>query len=497
MTETLIPIAVITISILFTVTVFFIFQKRPTKFNVFLKAIAVIYTVIVFFSYFLPDGFVWVINGSFYGGVYYDRIDLTQTFLRWMLNISTVVLPVAVFCRNRLLKNIAIYICLPFTILVAINAGDFIAYFIDPTGRGIANSVHISPGFRQLIFNQSFRTIYFAAQLILGMVIPLCLFFIGKHRFNLKDRIERTHFLAALPFVILSGMPTYTLQSMFGFSGGRSGGYSTAHMIWILLLIMELIAIYVIFHKKDYRTRYELCVYLAFQLFMHYNSTYMMGFEFTKLPLQLCNLGAYFFLIVVIFKRKHLFYFAYIANIVGSTIAIVAPDVEEGYFSFWYIHFIIEHMQVFAVPVIIGYLGIFPPIQRKNLLDVFIGFPTYFCFCLILGTILNGIALKTGDTSYKVNYFYLFDLKKGFEYFPFIGIFGKPVVIFKYYTLYPFFQTGVFILYSSLCVICFFINEKMYAMAKDHRELRKVRQDLIKRWKQYRNLKLANQEGIR
>jgi uncharacterized membrane protein YwaF len=338
---------------------------------------------------------------------------------------------------------------------------------------------------------------YFSIQLILGMVIPLSLFFIGKHRFNIKDRKERHDFLYALPFVILSTMPTYTLQSLFGFSGGRSGGYSTAHMLWIMLLIIELIALYVIFHKKDYLTRYELCAYLAFQLFMHYNSTYTMGYEITKLPLQLCNLGAYFFLIVVIFKRKHLFYFAYIANIVGATIAIVAPDVEEGYFSFWYVHFIIEHMQVFAVPVIIGYLGIFPPIKRKNLTDVFIGFLTYFFFCLILGTILNGIALKTGDTSFKVNYFYLFDLKKGFEYFPFIGIFGKPVMILKYFTLYPFFQTGVLILYLSFCVICFFLNEKMYAMAEDHRELSKVRQELVKKWKQYRSLKLTKQEGNR
>ena len=169
-----------------------------------------------------------------------------------------------------------------------------------------------------------------------------------------------------------------------------------------------------IFKNKDYQTRYELCVFLCIQLFMHYNSTYIMGFTFKKLPFQLCNLAAYFFLIAIVFKRKRLFNFAYIANLVGAAIAVAAPDVEDGIFSFWYVHFVMEHMQVFAIPVIIGLLNL-PRFKKKDLKDVFWLFYLLF-FRLISGTLLNGLALKTGDTGFKVNYFYLFDQPK-FGYF--------------------------------------------------------------------------------
>lgn len=482
-------IALSTIFIAFIL--FLLFRHKPKQLHVILTIFSVIFLVNIFFGYFLPDGFITVINGSALGGIFYDRTDIFHSILRWGLNISTVVVPISVFCKNRLMKNIAIYVCLPFSILSLVFFGNFIRYFTDTSGRAIAMSSHISEKFRLFIFNRTFRSIYFSIQLLFALIIPLSHFFISKHRFNIKDPNERKNFFVSLPFVILAMMPVYIPQSFFGFGPGpEMGSYGLVHMLWLTAMILEIVVCYKVFRDKDYQTRYELCFFLSLQLFMHYNSTYIMSYEITKLPLQLCNLGSYICLLIILTKSKNLFYFCYIANVVGATIAVVLPDTDDGYFSFWYVHFVMEHMQVFAIPIIMGLLKLFPRMQKRHLKVVWIGFSIYFFFCLILGTIFNGIALKTGDMTFDVNYFYIFDLEKMFKYIPFIGLLGRKVMIFKYYTLYPIFQSSVYILYMVLCIICFFVIERLYVLAEDHRKLRQVRIQLVNKWKQRHQQKI-------
>lgn len=493
-----VPTIVILLAILIVFICSRLYKRYPKTIQMVLKVLSIIYAIIVLVGHLLPDGFVYVINGSFYGQIYYDRTDVWQTVLRWGLNISSIVLPMAVFFKNRLMKNVAIYLCLPFTILSVLFLNDFVYYFVQEESRAILDFPYLSESIRTLILDWGFRSFYFGAQLLIGLVIPATIFFGEKHRFNWQDKTEKQYFFISLPFIIIASMPTYALQSLFGFASGRNNfSYSFAQLVWTSLIVVEIIAIYNIFKNKDYQTRYELCVFLCIQLFMHYNSTYIMGFTFKKLPFQLCNLAAYFFLIAIVFKRKRLFNFAYIANLVGAAIAVAAPDVEDGIFSFWYVHFVMEHMQVFAIPVIIGLLKIFPRFKKKDLKDVFVGFSIYFFFCLISGTLLNGLALKTGDTGFKVNYFYLFDLAKIHEYFPLIGLFSKRVVLFDYYTIYPIFQFGVYVLYFALCVICYYVIEKLYDVANDHKELRQVRLSLREKRLEKKKIKqeLLENEG--
>lgn len=468
-----------------------LYKGSPKEISLVLKILSVLYCAIVLIGFLLPDGFVYVINGSFYGNIYYDRTDVWQTILRWGLNISSIILPMAVFFKNRLMKNIAVYVCLPFTILSVLFFNDFISYFVELESRGLLDFIYISQDFRKLILDWTFRSYYFGFQLLIGLIIPLTLIFGEKHRFNIKDKTEVKNVFISLPFIFIAAMPTYALQSLFGFVY-RSGeiGYSTAQWVWKSFILIEIIALYNIFKNKDYQIKYELCVFLSLQLFMHYNSVYMMGVIFKRFPFQLCNLGAYFFLIAIVFKSRKLFNFSYIANLVGATIAIALPDVQDGLFSFWYVHFVFEHVQVFAIPVIMGLLKIFPRFQKKNLKEVIIGFSIYFFFCWIVGTIMNGMATKLADPSLKVNYFYIFDFKTISNYLPFVSIFVKEVRLFDYYSIFPVVQLGVYVVYVALCIACYFVIEYLCRLAADHKELHRVRLML----KAKRQAKKAKQE---
>ena len=73
-----------------------------------------------------------------------------------------------------------------------------------------------------------------------------------------------------------------------------------------------------------------------------------MGFSIPRLPVQLCNLAAYFYMIAIIFKNQKLFNFCYIINILGALIAILAPDLNPGPLGFWNMHYTFEHIHPFC-----------------------------------------------------------------------------------------------------------------------------------------------------
>lgn len=459
-------IILLSISLLITLALLIFRGKLDSKFSIFLKTITVLFCAVGFFRFMLSDAFIWTINGSFYGGVFYNNYDPLQSILRWGYYINYAVLPMAVFFKNsRLWKNIAIYFCLPFTILSITHYGDFIKYFLDPTGRG-------------LMISETFRHFYFSLELVLAATIPLLLTIKEKHRFNVKDKIEWKNFLIALPLIVLQMIPNYLPQSLFGHSQIEAGTMTAVNYVWILLIILQTVGLYLFFRFKNYKTRYMVVMFLAIALFYEYNSMYLMGFSIKRLPFQLCNLGAYLFLIALISKNKPLFNFSFLANIVGTLIAILAPDISGGVFNFWNLHFMLEHMLVFIVPMLAMWLRIFPRINIKALKHFFIGFTIYFLFCLISGTILNGFAKEIGET---VNYFYIFDLKKAFGYFPFLSFTGNFVVRIGRFTLYPLFQLSIYLGFSFLVVLFYMAVQKLYQFTDDRLEMRKSRIDIYEK----------------
>jgi len=440
-------------------------NKRDDEFRLFLKILTVAYCVVGFCRFLLSDSFMWVINDGVYGGIRYVKTDYLSTFLRWAYYLNYAILPMAVFFEHRVFRNVATLFCIPATVLSIVFFGRYMQYFLDPAGRGF----HLVPWIRYT---------YFVIELALAGSIPLILAIREKHFINLKDKKEVATFLVCLPLFVINSMPGYVPQSIVGYTAIKAGAFSLMNILWITSIALEIFLIYRIFRFKDYATRNAVCQYLAIVLFYNYNSLFLMGFTINRLPIQLCNLGAYFCIIAVTFKTRRFFNFIYLANIVGGCIAVFSPDLVTGAFGFWTMHYMYEHSLVIVVPAVCMALRLFPRPDSKAFLHLLVGFGIYFTFCVISGTLLNGYSDVTGTT---VNFFYIFDLKKAFGYFPFLSFTRNYRIAFGRFELYPVLHLIIFCGYYGICTLFYFISQKIFAAADDHRVLRKSLIDIYER----------------
>lgn len=447
---------IILLSALFICAFLLFTKKYPQKLNIVFKGAVLLFCTIGFFRFMLSDSFMFVINGGYYDNVFYESTDNLQTFLRWGYYLNYAVLPMAIFFESRLFRNIASYICLPFSILSAVFFNDFMPYFLSDEGRGL----HLNP---------EFRYGYFIAELAIAIALPILIQICYRHVFRVKNGREWLNFALSVPAVVLLMMPVYAPQSLIGYTKMSASRGSDFHVIWIAILAIATLALYFIFRFRPRQERHMLCVFLTIVLFFHYDSLYLMGFSIARLPIQLCNLAAYLYLIAIPFKCNRLFQFCFIANLTGTLIAILLPDQASGAFGFWNMHFILEHSLVLMIPVLAMGLRLFPRVDKSALKNSFIGFSIYFAFCLLSGIILNGYSDVTG---YRVNYFFLFDLEKAFSYFPLFTFTGKIHWQFGRFEIYPLFVLLMYTAFQLLTVCYYLIVRFVYKFEDDHFALR-------------------------
>ena len=430
-----------------------------------LKTLTVIFCTVGFARFFLSDSITYIINGGWFEGVRYEQTDFFNVILRWGYYTNYAVLTTAVFTKNRFFRNMAGYFSLPFSILSAVYYEDFMKYFLDPTGKGY----HLTP---------EFRYAFFAAELALAIMIPIILHVGDRHVFNFKDAKEWVAYFLGVPAVLLVMTPVYATPSFLGTNNLAPQWFSPYHLIWIGATFVIALIIYYIFRFQSFEVRHSVCLFFVLVLFFHYNSLYLMGLTLKRLPFQLCNFAAYTFLAAFILKSKKLFHYGFIANIVGTMFAILVPDFGIGYTGFWNMHFLFEHSLVLIVPAICMGLQIFPRLSKRSMGYYFVGFSIYITFCYILGTILNGYQDVTGET---VNYFYMFDFKIAFDYFPFLQFIEDYRFEFGRFEVYPFVFAIVYVGYSLLCFLFFLFMKWLYKYEDKVIELHYSAVDLCKK----------------
>ena len=408
------------------------------KFDIFLKTLTVVFCAVGFFRFFLSDGFIFVMNGGWYSGTYYNNADVWQSILRWGYFTAYSVLPMAVFFKSRFFKNVASYISMPFAVLSAIFFDDYMVYFLAEQDRGIQGT-------------EGFRYAYFVIELVFAILIPLLMQIKYKHYLNFKDKREVTNFFVGFPLVFVATTPIYVPQSLFGFGEETHKMFGGFHFAWIGVLIAVILALYFAFRSRPMHDRKMLCMFLTFALFFHYNSAYLMGIPLSRLPFQLCNIASYFLLVAMVFNLKKMMQFCYIINITGTILAIAAPTFEQGAISFWTLHYIVEHSLVLIVPLLAFALKLYPRLNKKSMLYAFVGFSSYFLFVFVLGTLLNGYSDVTGET---VNYFFMFDTEVAFDFLPFLSFAGE-----FYFTI------GRFECYPMMVLIIYFGFNAIWLMA--------------------------------
>lgn len=461
---------IFSISACITALCVFLFWKRSNRaFQLFLKIATLAFCAVGFFRFMLSDSFIYVINGGKFNGTYYEAHDYLQSILRWGYYLNYVVLPMAIFFDSRLFKNIASYVCLPFSILSAVYFNEYMVYFLSAKGPGL----HLS---------ENFRYAYFITELVLAISIPLIMQIRGKHYFHIFDKFEWARFLIALPCICAVVVPVYLPQSLMGYPVTTPKVASPYHLTWIAIMLAFIFVLYFLFRFRSGRDRYMLCVFLTITLFFHYNSMYLQGFIIKRLPVQLCNIAAYFYIIAIPLKLKKMFHFCFLANILGAIIAIFMPDFAGGGgLGFWNMHFIVEHTLVLAIPALCMGLRVFPRLKTKSLLYVWVGFTIYFLFAYILGTILNAYIEGTKPGEPAVNFFYLFDLKYAFQKIPFLTFAENPHWVVGPFDIYPLVPLIVYTAYLTGCFLFYKLVLVFYKLEDDHLNLRASRLDLYEK----------------
>ena len=444
-------------------TLLLLAKQHDTVFYKLLRALTVVFCAIGFFRFMLCDGFIFVINGGLMDLVHYEQTDILSTVLRWGYFAHYSVLPMAVFTKSRLFRNLACYYCLPFSILCTVFFERFMPYFTQDTGRGI----YLPP---------TFRYVYFVTELVLALSIVLMLCLRERHVLRVRDLGEVARLLVSLPFVAFITLPAYVPQSIVGYSSLHASTFGTFHFVWMGVLAAATLALYRIFRFRSREDRYNLCLFLTLVLFFHYNSLYLMGFSLPRLPIQLCNLAAFFYMIAIPLRLEKFFQFCFIVNITGTLIAILSPDFATTGLGFWNLHYIFEHSLVLMIPVLAMGLRLFPRITRRSLKYAAIGFACYFLFCVIGGSLLNIFSDYTGE---EVNYFFMFDLDKAKTFVSFISFVEVLPVTVGAYTFYPIMMLVVFIAFSLLCLVFYRFMLYCYSVEDDHLRLRNAGLDLL------------------
>ena len=180
------------------------------------------------------------------------------------------------------------------------------------------------------------------------------------------------------------------------------------------------------------------------------------------MPLHICNLATALIPLALITKSNFLFSFTYYVNVVGALLAIIIPDVTTGVLSYSFLVFAYEHTFAFMLPILFVSLGIMPRTKKSNFKYAIASFSCYFVLAIIFNVIFFNF-----DSG--VNYFFL-----GNNFLPNkIGLLKilKELSVIRFslgsltISLYPLFYLGVYVGFSAILLVTFFIYRECYRFA--------------------------------
>ena len=434
--------------------------KKNKNINKILKILVIIYCIIIFIvTITLPDAYVRCFDNN---ELTHSLKDIIYALVRWFNALNFVILPIAVFYNNQIIRKIAKYFSLPMIIISIICYPIHLQNYTSTLGRGLNSIDILSASFKKFLINPIFRSIIQGIIWLLELSIIIMLSKENKIKINIK---EIPKYLVILIFLLISSIPIYIPQHLFGYSNIIFDKWTLPHLLWILFIIIEILALNKIFKNKPKEIKKILCLILSLSLFLQYNQMFgAISMSIKRLPFQLCNIGAYLILLSLITENKRIFNFTLIVNVIGVLFALFLPDLDgEGLFYLYNMHFIFEHTNVLVVPLLALSLKLFPKLDQKALKDCLLGFTIYFVFVLIIGTLFNAIALKTNNSFYEANYLFMFNQTVATNFIESLGkLFNNQIKIGKYIVLYPVIQLVVYITFIVLCTILYYIIRLIY-----------------------------------
>ncbi len=442
------------------------------------KIVVVVWMSLYFINLFLPDGFVLRTYDDI--SSYIDGKNIWFVMLRWCNDLAFLVLPVAVFFKKDVFIKITGYFLLLACLVNVAVYFKYVEFFTSELGAGIAQIRFLSEGFRALLYNRVFRGIFFGVMMF--MELMLIVYIVLKHFDKFKEPITKKGILKGLGVFLLlffSIMPIYAPQYIFkGYSPSTANNFDNFkmatpfHIIWVVFVIIEGVALTLLFKKKSYEDKYIVVLMLALSLVMQYHQMFTCVGEITahRMPFQLCNMAGFFILLMLLTKNERIYHFTLVINAVGAIIAMAMCDTSPfGVAYVMNIHYMVEHTNVILTPILCATLGLFPPLKNKHIIDFLVGFAIYFVFILLVGGTFTGIKELGGANADYWNCNYLFMLNKE-ETVAIVGfvapLFDLKIKLFNFFTL-SLVQLVIFVAFSAICTGAFFAIKALLSIGKN------------------------------
>ncbi len=451
------------------------------------KISAVTFITLSMVGLFLPDLFMCSHEAD-------TLAEMTGTkfhaIIRWLNLVCFTVLPIAVFQQNKYFEKIASYFCLPMAVVNVACFDQYLEYFTANSNSGLQTVRLFSQAFKDFLINAEFRAVFFGLT-CLAQILTLFLLTCRNRAKLSVEKNEIGKLLAVFVGVTYMSLPIFVPQYLFGHVDIMMIGFTLPHIIWIALTVIIIHVLYRMFQYKCYESKYILVLSMAWALMMQFSQMFTASAELNvmKLPLQLCNLGSYLALLMLVKKSDKIFHFTLIVNVVGAAIAFCVMDIgkDSSHLTrLWVVHYIVEHTKVLAIPVLCLVLRIFKPIEARSIKHFSIGFTGYYLFVFVLGTISNGF-YRMFEGQHIQNFFYsnflfMFDQKKAGELVGFLEpLFDIGVIRIGTFEIYPVVQLLVYVVFMTVCLSLYLIiHAKTKRQRDDYANNQYLKYDQIK-----------------
>ncbi|MDD7316840.1 MAG: YwaF family protein [Bacillales bacterium] len=439
--------------------VFGVFCLLKKKTNINFKIIFYVLEGILFTSMFVKcfmhDSFIYVINDGELYGVYSNNTDIKESFIRWVMMFSQIIFLNLAINNNKFNKILSAYICLPLVFISSLFFDNSLSYFL--------NYEHVL-AFR---FPNVLTIIILYLEMLSSLLIPITLLFYNKDELKIEQKHDYAVLVKLGIFSLLTCIPFLFYPSLFGQSEIQIKFMNTTHIMWIVSIALIYCLFYFCFQNEDISIRESILTVLILYLFFHFNSCFKVGLTLWRLPFQLCNLASYLFVIIMVCKKQSLFNFLFVANPVGALIAIITLSETGPIFKYWIIHYLIEHLWVFIIPLLFISFKIFKIPNIKQLTkSYFIWFSIYYFSMLFLNVFINGVLVPNfGSTIINsVNYFYLLDcpVKDVLPFYKDLMIGHIKIFNVDLYIVYLLF---IYVVFTALCYLLYFIQVLFFKLA--------------------------------
>lgn len=467
------------ITIVLVVSFYFIFKKFFNKhINKIYKIVSLLIGVIFFVRLFLA-------GGSKLEGILKFEINniYSSSFLCFMASVlvwlgiaSVLVLIMVSFFDFKILKNYA----KTFSLVTSILQFGFLNQYV------MANS-----GTYSLTWIGALMSVEVGLSIVLSLHIFL------KNNYFKMSRKELIEMAVALPVILLFTMPPYIPTVFLGNMGSPATlSFSLSHRLYLYLSILIVVGMYFLLKNKDKEYNRMALLYLSLGAMIGFCYEYDFSIFITPTdwPLHLCNTVMFIIPLCLIFKWEKLFYFTMFINVIGSLFAMFMPGysktgiLEPNVVRFW-----INHIQAFAMPIIIILLRVYPRPKLKQFMYSMIFFVVYFTLILIVNAwftnydsgvdffFLNSdfVVDKLGDWAEKTR-----EIKLAFNIRDLKFVF-YPVYQVLFFGVYTCFGLAMWFLYAGLFQI-----QDFYDLM--HEKERKIRQDEIMLKEQYNKKEIGD-----